>query len=64
MITYTETKTINQFTDGKGNIFIATALFSPNEENDTWIKYYNNSTKQEYECRYEAFLSRFSPIPD
>ena len=34
------------------------------EDNDPWIKYKNQQTQQEYTCRQEAFLARFSPLPE
>jgi hypothetical protein len=43
-------------------VFKEIARYNPNEEPDTWIKYENVKTKQEYTCRLEAFLSRFSPL--
>lgn len=39
------------------------AIFNPNEETDPWVEYINVDTMQEYSCRQEAFLSRFSPLP-
>ena len=45
-------------------VFKEIARYNPNEENDTWIKYENVQTKQEYTCRLEAFLSRFSQLPN
>jgi hypothetical protein len=62
MITATITKTITRFSDNKGTTFKVTALYSPNEEPDTWVSYYNEATGQEYTCRLEAFLARFSEI--
>ena len=40
------------------------AVYAPNEEPDTWIKYRNARTLQEYTCRWEAFLSRYTPIEE
>jgi len=57
-------KTLNKFSDGNGNVFRVIATYNPHEENDPWVKYCNESTKQEYNCRLEAFLSRFMPLPD
>ena len=31
------------------------------QANDPWIRYRNQTTLQEYTCRLEAFLARFSP---
>ena len=30
-------------------------------DEDLWIRYRNQTTLQEYTCRLEAFLARFSP---
>ena len=30
---------------------------------DPWVTYINTQTEQQYSCRQEAFLSRFSPQP-
>lgn len=40
-------------------IFEITAL--PLVENDQWVEYVNEHTKQPYSCRLEAFLDRFTP---
>ena len=34
------------------------------KDNDPWVTYINTQTEQEYSCRQEAFLSRFSPSPN
>lgn len=64
MIKYTRTHTVSRFSGSDGKTFKVTAVYNPNEENDPWVKYYNESTMQEYTCRQEAFLSRFSPIAE
>jgi hypothetical protein len=64
MITITRQQTIDRFSDSKGTIFKVIAKYNPNEENDPWVKYKNESSGQEYSCRLEAFLSRFSPLAD
>ena len=33
-------------------------------DEDLWIRYRNQQTLQEYTCRLEAFLARFSPKAD
>lgn len=43
-------------------VFEITAL--PLVENDQWVEYFNKHTKQTYSCRLEAFLARFSPLPE
>lgn len=49
-------------TDGK--VFKIRAVFNKDEENDPWVEYFNTETLQEYSCRQEAFLSRFSLLPE
>jgi hypothetical protein len=63
MITITETKVLDRFSDSNGNVFKVIAKYNPNEENDPWVRYTNESTNQEYTCRMEAFLARFNPLP-
>ena len=46
-----------------GTLFELLNTYNPNEENDPWVTYKNVNTKQEYTCRKEAFLSRFSKAP-
>ena len=43
--------------------FTVLAVWNPNEENDPWIRY-RNQDDREFSCRLEAFLSKFSKIPD
>ena len=43
--------------------FKVIAIFNPNEESDPWVEYINIDTQQVYSCRQEAFLSRFSLLP-
>jgi len=64
MITRTYTKELTRFAGSNGSTFKVTAIYNPNEENDPWVEYYNEQTKQEYTCRQEAFLHRFAPIED
>ena len=64
MITYTSQKEVTRFLGNNGTTFKVIAKYNPNEENDPWVSYINESTKQEYSCRLEAFLARFSPIVD
>jgi triacylglycerol esterase/lipase EstA (alpha/beta hydrolase family) len=64
MITETRTTTHTRFTDGQGNKFRVIAKYNPNEENDPWVQYINEKTKQEYTCRLEAFLARFTVSPE
>jgi len=46
-----------------GTTFELMNTYCPNEEGDPWVTYQNVDTKQEYTCRKEAFLSRFTPTP-
>jgi hypothetical protein len=34
------------------------------KDNDPWVTYINTQTNESYSCRQEAFLSRFSPLPN
>jgi hypothetical protein len=43
--------------------FTVLAVWNPNEENNPWIRY-RNQDDSEFTCRLEAFLSRFSKLPD
>ena len=38
-------------------------IWNPQEENDPWVKY-RNQDDREFTCRLEAFLSRYSKLPD
>lgn len=49
------------YTDGKGKMFQIKSLEL--KENDPWVSYFNTQTCQEFSCRQEAFLSRFSTLP-
>jgi hypothetical protein len=42
--------------------FTVLAIWNPNEENDPWVKYRKDD--KEFTCRAEAFLGRFSKLPD
>lgn len=44
--------------------FKVLTVYVPNEDNDTWVEYEQESTKQRYSCRMEAFYSRFTRIVD
>lgn len=54
-------KTIKEWTSSDGVNFIVTSLYTPEEDNDTWVTYVNKTTLQEYSCRWEAFVHRFRP---
>ena len=64
MIVYTHKQEVKQYAATDGTVFDVIAIYNPNEEDDTWIKYQNSQTKQEYTCRFEAFQSRFHPLLD
>jgi hypothetical protein len=57
-------KVAKYYTDSHGKRFEVLAVWSPNEEPDTWVRYVNTGTGNDYTCRLEAFLSRFSALPD
>jgi hypothetical protein len=57
-------KVAKYYTDSQGKRFEVLAVWSPNEESDTWVRYVNTRTGNDYTCRLEAFLSRFSALPD
>ena len=47
-----------------GQEFELLAIWCPNEEPDPWARYRDILNDQEYQCRLEAFQSRFRPAPD
>jgi hypothetical protein len=49
------------YSDGNGKMFTITVLEL--KDNDPWVSYINSRTGQEYTCRQEAFLQRFSLLP-
>jgi hypothetical protein len=57
-------KIAKHYTDSKSELFEVIAVWNPNEETDPWIRYRNIELDQEYTCRLEAFLSRFTPSPE
>jgi hypothetical protein len=63
------------WTDTHGRRFEVLGTYTPNEQiveeddedapkPDVWIEYRNQTTGDTYNCRLEAFTSRFHPIPD
>jgi hypothetical protein len=52
------------YSSPEGRRFEVVAVWSPNEEPDTWVRYINAATGDDYTCRLEAFLSRFTETPD
>lgn len=61
MIYQTITRTIKNYGDAQGRVF---ELVHVTDEQDPWAHYTNKQTGQEYSCRLEAFLARFSAMPD
>jgi hypothetical protein len=54
-------KLLDLFSDGKSNTFQVVGLEL--KDADPWVVYINTQTKESYSCRQEAFLSRFSLLP-
>jgi hypothetical protein len=52
---------LKQLYRGGDNTFQITGLEL--KDGDPWVAYINTQTLQEYSCRQEAFLSRFSLLP-
>jgi hypothetical protein len=52
--------TVWQGNDGKKFKIINTAR----EQDNTWVYYTNIKTEQTYSCYLEAFLTRFSEVPE
>jgi hypothetical protein len=52
---------LNELYRGGNNTFQITGLEL--KDNDPWVAYINTQTKESYSCRQEAFLSRFSLLP-
>jgi hypothetical protein len=63
-INRTETKELKNWADAQGNRFEVIGLYSPSDDNDTWIEYRKSDTGDTFNCRFEAFESRFFPLMD
>ena len=50
-----------EYTTPNGDVFDSIKTWFPDSENDLWIEYQNQKTKQKYTCRLAAFLTRFQP---
>ncbi len=61
MKTYTQTRQHARYGDAQGHEF---QLDRVTTDQDPWAHYHNTKTQQEYSCRLEAFLARFSPLPE
>ena len=59
MATYTK-----KFADNKGNLFTVVEVGQQvgSNNNDLWVSYIKESTKEEYSCRLEAFSERFTAV--
>lgn len=52
--------TTKTYTDQNSVVFKITEVNLKND--DVWVSYINESTGQEYNCRYEAFTHRFTEL--
>ena len=52
------------YTSHEGKVFKIKGVYTKDDESDPWVDYVNIKTLQEYSCRQEAFLSRFSQLPE
>ena len=52
---------LNELYRGSEKTFQVTVLEL--KDGDPWVSYINIQTKESYSCRQEAFLSRFSLLP-
>ena len=52
---------LNELYRGDNKTFQVTVLEL--KDGDPWVSYINTQTKESYSCRQEAFLSRFSLLP-
>ena len=52
---------LNELYRGAEKTFQVTVLEL--KDGDPWVSYINIQTKESYSCRQEAFLSRFSLLP-
>ena len=52
---------VNELYRGGEKTFQVTVLEL--KDGDPWVSYINIQTKESYSCRQEAFLSRFSLLP-
>ena len=52
---------LNDLYSGGNKTFQITGLEL--KDGDPWVTYINTQTKESYSCRQEAFLSRFSSLP-
>jgi hypothetical protein len=57
-------KVAKYYMSADGKRFEVLSVWSPNEEPDTMVRYINRATGDDYTCRLEAFLSRFTETPD
>lgn len=50
------------YTTADSKVFVVEAIWTPNEENDPWVRYRSHQDMREHTCRKEAFLLRFWPL--
>ena len=62
--THLNPKTTRHWSGTDGRKFELLAVYSPNEDTDTWVEYRNTATGETYTCRQEAFTSRYKPQAD
>ena len=56
---------MNKYWSGTdGHEFELLSVYTPFEEEDEWARYRDIINDRLYNCRLEAFLSRFRPQPD
>ena len=56
---------LNQlYSSYNGVTFRIKGIYTKDDESDPWVDYVNTKTGQEYSCRQEAFLARFSQLPE
>lgn len=53
-----------KYSSSNGVVFQINRVYTKEDDNDPWVEYQNVETLQEFSCRQEAFLSRFTPLPD
>lgn len=68
MTVYRQTQTnpqmIKLWHTGDGRKFELLAVYNPNEDDDPWVEYRNQTTGDTYTCRLAAFVQRYSPLAD
>jgi gentisate 1,2-dioxygenase len=57
-------KVAKYYMSADGKRFEVLSVWSPDDESGTMVRYVNNATGDDYTCRLEAFLSRFTETPN